>query len=134
MENKILNFCGIVDEKSLKYKKDCIIAMIKQQLSISDLPEKEKFDMIMDVADKLGIKTKEYLIRGLVCDGEPADESCIGHPVLFLDSLYMGKWHERQLEGFDKNNLPFSKTLHDEFFIWEFAKKKPGYDYTQEVK
>ena len=29
--------------------------------------------------------TKEDLIRYIVCDGEPADESCVGHPVLAFD-------------------------------------------------
>jgi hypothetical protein len=99
------------------------------------------------------VQTKESLIRYLVCDGEPVDESCVGHPVLYDDentdisdkghgsSALHIEWKTGVLKKIDKENewYPYHicmerKTCFGEIYhlhpSTEFAKKKPGYDYS----
>lgn len=101
------------------------------------------YDKLTCILLLLGIETKEDFIRYLVCDGDPADESCIGHPVLVGN--YHGDdiiWFQRKLKCTDHIiahmpyltivNLSDAQPEYEE--NWHFAKKKPGYKYPPYIK
>lgn len=126
---------------------DSEIDAIKEKKRIEKSNNKisqSKFETLMEMAEILtGCKTKENLIRYIVCDGEPADESCIGHPVKvfsidisyggILSIKYKDEWLDRKLSGisngvYESGNILDKKSVFEQ---WDFAKKIPGYDYSK---
>lgn len=96
-----------------------------------------KLDCLLDNARMItGIETKEDLIRYIVCEGEPADESCIGHPVLFNYSD-SNRWIVSLLLRIDEDRAhkhdSWQKYISINYTAYAFARKMPGYDYTQKV-
>lgn len=94
-----------------------------------------KLDLMLKVT---GCKTKEDLIRYIVCDGEPVDESCVGHPVLtgyHKRNLNLANWKEKKLQIIHKTETrnPYLISNQDDTFLeWVWvAKKIPDYDYTR---
>lgn len=81
-----------------------------------------------------GCKTKEDLIRYIVCDGEPADESCVGHPILVhdkYDTIFDKPKQEYILISITENGFFVCGTKINAECVRYIAKKKPNYDYTQ---
>lgn len=103
-----------------------------------------KLDLMLNIT---GCKTKEDLIRYIVCDGEPVDESCVGHLVLFVDDIDDKDWTDGILteillpeEKLDQDTAGIygckfvSQNCGHLSLYYNFAKKKPGYDYTRKAE
>lgn len=116
---------------------------------------KSRFDWFQSYAlYLLNLETPQDLIRYIVCDGEPADESCVGHPVLVLvGGINNSEWAEKILTriGLNINEDTGERYENDGYkspdfldggivyhtcdYNWyRFAKKKPGYDYTRKAE
>ena len=125
MKNKINTMWGVPAQE---FKNLCFDSQLKCVLTL------------------LGLKTKEELIRYIVCDGEPADESCIGHPVLeVVDGLSAHPiFYNMILVGIEETEnvtnryklaydlIAYQECAHKNTWA-KFVKKIPGYDYSKGI-
>jgi len=115
----------------------CTMSMPKLYCTIcgkkTDMYE-SSFECLMNIAPMIsGCKTKEELIRYIVCDGEPADESCVGHKV-YLDNGYRFMESITDiLKEIDIVGDGVPEYGGENGYYYEFAKKIPGYDYSRGV-
>lgn len=126
MENK--DFCPIKEMYCEKHGSMCASYDICYHESAQN-----KIEIMKSIAE---VETIEDLIRYIVCDGEPADESCVGHPVLFSGITPLSRqkfnWKEGVLIGIQENPIGYHEEKPPgDLIAWPFAKKIPGYDYSE---
>ncbi len=112
------------------YMSTSMVGSLGQKQTVYTL--EEKLNVMLNLS---GSKTKEDLIRWIVCDGEPADESCIGHKVMhkYQHATFYNEWDEcilvdnQMFESIDRYQV---KLNDGSFTSTEYAKKIAGYDYS----
>lgn len=100
--------------------------------SVNEFKDLDFNNQLPCIMQLLGLKTKEDLIRYIVCEGEPADESCVGHPVMFKNFTSVGFPFELILKDIHRDDGDIFLYESKSGFYYHFAKKKAGYDYNGE--